>query len=354
MKSRLLTTRQYSEWEEARGRLRHSDIYFSCAYHQAHEANGDGKACAFVAEEGDSLLFYPFLVRPIERVGTETIDAGWCDIETVYGYSGPLASTREPKFLAQAWGAFAGWCQKAGVVAEYVRFHPLLGNRDAADSAMTVAFNRETVLVGLDGTEQELWERALPTQRNMVRKALAQGLICHEVPLSIGLEAFQRMYRQTMAQVQAAQYYLFSAAYFQLLAKELRQQACLFAVLREEQTIAMALFLTDHTTMHYHLAGSDARFKPLAPNNLLLHTAARWAQERGFKNLHLGGGRTARPDDPLLRFKSSLSRARLPFYCGRRVHHKPAYAALCGQWMRQRGLSDLPDYFLCYRLPGDA
>ncbi|MFZ8281143.1 hypothetical protein ACO1KQ_14480, partial [Staphylococcus aureus] len=80
----------------------------------------------YVHTDGGGRLLYPFRLRPITHVGAEAARPGICDIETVYGYTGPLANGAAPDFLERAWRGFAQWVRDQGVVSEFCRFHPLL------------------------------------------------------------------------------------------------------------------------------------------------------------------------------------------------------------------------------------
>ena len=350
MKWWVLSTQESEGWYNALERLPQTDIYFLPEYHRAYELNGDGMAYAFAAEEGDHVLFYPFFVRPIERVGFEPVPEPWYDIETVYGYSGPLCTTTDTAFLAGAWATFAAWCREKCIVAEFIRFNPLIDNYRYVDNPCRVVLDRETVAVNLKCSEEDLWTSYPSVQRNMVRKALRKGLVCEEVSAIEGLNAFRHLYDDTMDGIGAHHYYYFSDAYFNYVRHALSEKVKLFVVRDEDQVVAAALFLLHGDRIHYHLAGSDVRYREAAPNNLLLHTVAQWGRERGFRWLHLGGGRTANPDDGLFRFKASISRLRLPFYIGKRVHNQDAYERLCAEWMRQKGVTKKPSYFLLYRL----
>jgi len=349
MKWRILSTGQSDDWYNALSHFSQSDIYFLPEYHRAYELNGDGKACAFVAEEGSHILFYPFFMRPIEKVGSKPMCETWYDIETVYGYSGPLCTTTDMIFLAGAWTAFATWCQESHIVAEFVRFNPLMQNYLYMDPSCVVR-DRETVIVRLDCSEEELWEGYPSVQRNMVRKALKMNMVCEKISPTKGLSVFKGLYGETMDRIEADQYYRFSDAYFNHLSHALGEKIDLFIVQYENRVVAAALLLVNGDRIHYHLAGSDAHYRKYAPNNLLLHTVAQWGHKNGFRYLHLGGGRTAAPDDALFRFKASISRLRLPFHIGRRVHNQNVYERLCAEWMQQMDVKVRPPYFLLYRL----
>ena len=98
------------------------------------------------------------------------------DIESVYGYSGPIASSAEPSFLFRAWRWFDDWCRDQHIVSEFIRFHPLLETRRFAHPSMTVDADRHTVLVPLDGSEDTLMRQAAPEHRNRLKKARSAGL----------------------------------------------------------------------------------------------------------------------------------------------------------------------------------
>lgn len=350
MNCRALTSAQAKEWRAALGALPHADVYYLPEYHRACEANGDGTAYAFVAEESGKTLFHPFMLRRIERVGTRPVETPLYDIQTVYGYTGPLQNCDDETFLRQAWGQFGVWCREQRAVAEFVRFHPLLENHVAQQAYYQVSLDRETVALRLDVSAEALWKSYTPVHRNMIRKAMNCGLCGELGDLERDLPEFSKLYGETMERANAGAYYSFPEAYFQRLREGLREHLLLFSVRAGGKPIAAALAFSFRDMLHYHLAGSDSAFRQAAPNNLLLHTMAEWGRSHGLRCFHLGGGRTARPDDELLRFKASVSRLRRQFHIGMRVHDQQGYERLCEEWLTQNGGAQHPRYFLLYRL----
>jgi hypothetical protein len=337
-------------WRHALDRL-DADVYHLAAYHRVAELNGEGRAYAFVAEDGDELVFHPFLRRSIERVGAEDVSVcGWSDLESAYGYAGPLATTADADFLLDAWSAFHQWCVEHGVVAEFTRFNPLLRNVHLADPDMRVTRDRETVVVELRTSAERLWAEYPPRQRNMVRKARASGLASQVVPAADGIGAFRSVYDETMSRIGASKYFAFGDEYFDALVGEMGLNIHAVVVSCGRQTAAAALLLRRRSRLHYHLSGTSDWARPLGATNLLLHAAAEWGITRGLSAFHLGGGRTSAPDDSLLRFKTSVSADRGVFETGRRVHIPAAYDALCESWRRQAGDRQEPPFFLLYRL----
>ncbi|MQF96398.1 MAG: GNAT family N-acetyltransferase [SAR202 cluster bacterium] len=349
----LDATADSKEWEDTLSAFPSNcqDIYLTAAYHQLQQSNGDGAGRLFIVEHGAERLLYPFLIRDVPSVGDVGGPEQLQDIETVYGYSGPVATTTEPEFLCRSWDAFHQWCEEKNVVSEFLRFNPLIANHRYAGESCRLILDRETVTIDLDVSPEVLWRQYPSGQRNKVQKAENSGLTCEEVSLADGLERFRQMYRATMQRLNAARYYKFSEAYFENLGTLLAKNIKLFEVRKEEQLLAAGLFLNYDDRLHYHLGASDSQQWQERPNNLLFHSVSLWGIERGFKTLHLGGGRTPAVDDGLLKFKSSLSKLRAPFYLGVRIHDQTTYDSLCDSWLRASRVSKKPAYFQMYRLP---
>lgn len=349
MEYSILKVQDVYEWKEALSWFASSDIYFSRDYHLMCEKNGDGMAYAFFARTEDMFFFYPFLKRPIEKVGTINLEYKYYDIETVYGYSGPLCNTDCSNFIEQAWCLFSDWCKSERVVAEFVRCSPVLGNHIHLSNKHMVSLNRQTVVVELEGSKEILWNSYSSLQRRNVRKAQKLGLMCEFTHVDNDIDRFKELYVQTMQNVGADSYYLFSDDYFDTLCRDLKSNLRLCTVSKDQCVVASALILIYADKIHYHLAGSDINYQKMRPNNLLIHTVAEWGLQNGFRTFHLGGGRSASPEDSLFRFKSAMSQSKRPFYVGKYIHDLNTYNELCEYWMMQKGEKERPPYFLLYR-----
>ena len=340
-------------WQATLARLPQHDVYHQPNYHLAYAAGEGVRACAYVAEVGDDVLLHPFLLRPIDKVGDAPARRGLRDIETVYGYAGPLATSDDKAFLATAWAGYDEWCRAEGVVCEFMRFHPWLENHRIAPPGTQVWRYRQTVAIDLGEGEEGLWRDYAGVHRNSLRKALKSGIVCRrEVPGDC-MRDFVAIYRQTMRHVSAEPFYEFGDRYFSAIVDGGRCD--LFMVYRGDEPIAGALFLVDGEVMHYHLAGSDQAYRDLAPNNLLINEAARRGIARQCRWLHLGGGRTPAPEDSLFRFKARFSPHRRDLHLGKRIVDAAAYSNLNDLWRTQARPGHEPSYLQLYRLdPGQV
>ncbi|MBC8080472.1 MAG: GNAT family N-acetyltransferase [Gorillibacterium sp.] len=336
---------QVEEWNSVLAEIGGTDIYYSPSYCKISENNGEGSAHLFVYREGADIVCYPYLMRRINDLPlpfTHNLNQDYYDIITPYGYGGPITNVVDEEHhlcLGESFGnTFGAYCQEAGIVAEFVRFHPILQNH-ALYKAVNPTNIRQTVCMDLS---KDIIASLKDTCRNRVRYAIKHGLtVVKENPHQ--LEVFMDMYYETMNKNQANKYYYFPETYFHDSVNLLGEQnISLFSAKLEDQTIASALFIHSHDFVSYHLTGSDKSYLKYAPYNILLTEAAIWFQSLGYKYLHLGGG--YRGNDELFRFKRTFTNDKpLEFYIGRKVHHPEIYESL------SRGIQSQGDYFPIYR-----
>lgn len=337
-----------ASWERARERVPIQDPYFSFSYHEAYQRHGDGSPLAYFYEEQGEALFYPFLLKPIHGVGDWRPPHLLYDIQSVYGYSGPLSTTRERSFLDRAWDSFGEWCAEQSVIAEFIRFHPLIENQELMNGTCRVFPNRPTISISLEGDENNLWERYPAKQRQNVRKAQKHGVSIRILDPENWLDQFQAVYESTMQRVEADRYYFFPKSYYRALLSG--KPPVLMGAFLDEELLAALLLLQGTSFLHYHLGGSKPEQARFRANNLLFHEAALLGQRQGLRRLHLGGGASTSEDDALLRFKKTLSHEQHNFQLGARVHSEHHYHELCERWHEQGGARQTK-FFLLYRLP---
>ena len=331
-------------------RLGRYDVYHLPAYHHAYEAKSKARAQAYIAEIDGELLFQPVMLRPIDRVGDAPAPEDLYDVETVYGYGGPLASTDDPEFLAEAWRGYEDWCAEHRVVCEFTRFNPLLKNHALAAPGCQTWQDRQTVTIDLSAGADTLWQGYAGAHRNSIRKAVKNGLTCEQCPVLETMPAFRAIYEDTMRGLGADSTYYFSDDHYLKLAGGLGDGLRLFMVSSEGIDVAGALFLVQGGTLHYHLAGSLPSHRHLAPNNLLVHEAARWAIGQGLKTFHLGGGRGPEPEDNLFRFKARFGPRREDMWFGKQIFDPTAYEVLVALWREQFPGTTQPAYLQLYRI----
>jgi hypothetical protein len=244
------------------------------------------------------------------------------DWQSPYGYGGPLDPGLDARDVARAWHALDALAHERRVVAEFVRFHPLLGNERGYPG--TVQPDRSVVM--LDLSSGDLLARYSGRARTAVRKALKDGLQLRSETAE-ARAAFAEFYRAGMAQIGAGTFYRFDDGYFAALLS-MPTARVLSVDGADGETLAMGLFLFGPRVAEYHLSATTEAGRRANATNLLLHGAACAAQESGLRCLYLGGGTNADPDNALLRFKQSYATGEATFSHGYRIHDSAAYAEL--------------------------
>jgi hypothetical protein len=338
------------QWKEALASLPTAlqDVYFQNDYCELEVLGQAAEAKAFVFSQDSWIWFYPFLLNKIE-----SFEGDWFDIQSQYGYAGPLANTDDSKFLASAHTAFSDWCQESRVVAEFVRLHPLMENERWLDPQMEVVYDRATVSLDLTKSAESGIESLMSkTARYMLRRAESGGLT---VEIKTDGETFARfveLYLSTMDRLQADRYYYFNNLYFDGLSELIGRQGWLITVASQDETVGAALFLKGKEWLHYHLSASAPGQRYPGATNLLIRTAAELGREAGLTKLHLGGGGTSAVDDSLLAFKQSMATDQHGYKIGKRIHNSEVYRQLKSSW--EEANPGLVEKFgrrlLCYRI----
>lgn len=305
------------------------DIYYTSEYYKMHEINGDGRSKLFYYTDNQGNIgLYPFILNKIEGYD---LDHDYYDIETAYGYGGPIVNSHDDIFLKRFEESFVEFCNDNNIVAEFVRFHPLIQNENIFKENMQVIHNRSTVYLDLTKGIDRIWNEDIKSKnRNVIRKAEKSGI---NIRISNNFDIFVSIYNETMHKVHAGDYYYFNDKYYENIKDN--SHFILLEAVRESRVIATAIFIGYGKYFHYHLAGSVKDELKYSPNNLLIWEAIKFAADKGYKMMHFGGGLTDSLDDNLFKFKSSFSKEYADFYIGKRIHNKEIYRYLIEQWEKK-------------------
>jgi serine/alanine adding enzyme len=337
----------------------HIDVYYTAEYASLFADVEDGVARAYLFEDGaGNLVLYPFVCRELsalEYLGEQAGDL--LDIITPYGYGGPVyvgSDGCRATVMRAFRRSFHQYSLDESIVAEFVRYHPLLRNHLYEDDSVDTTVIRTTVTMQVAPDEHTAMDRLPAKTRNMVRRAVGAGVTVEAIPTpgSRALEDFVRLYDATMARRHADPFYFFSAEVVRGIFQRMPETATLFvAYSRDGTPVSGALVLRggrDGRYIHYHLAGSDPDQMPPGTNNLLIFRAAIWGASVGATEFHLGGGYSE--GDSLFRFKSGMSRERRGFAIGRVIHSQYQYDRLVSIARTRVGERDSSGFFPLYRV----
>ena len=243
------------------------------------------------------------------------------DLETPWGYGGPVANND-----SEFWRGVGQWRQRQtdrGRVAEFVRLHPFLNPVALRGMLDQIRFDRLTVLVNLNDSE---------SRRRHYSKGTRYSLRQAEKKLSIrrlgkaDAEEFRSCYYAGLKRNNASENYFFDTSYFSKLLEA--EWVNTWAADQNGELVAVACFLSSHKFAHYHLSGGVEAARDSFAHYLLLEHAFEYFAATDIEWMHLGGGRSAKPDDTLLQFKAKFSSTLVPFYTGGLVYDRNAYDGL--------------------------
>jgi len=336
-------------WGEFLARVRH-DFYHLPAYAQLMAPFDGGQAEAVLVRDGDQHFFLPYIVRPLSHIAWLGGEGGKLfDVVSPYGYPGPLIAG-DPTYVGQAVAQWIRAMRLRGAVSGFVRLHPLLNVDTAILAAEGEIISRgRTVSADLMLPPEELWRQTSATHRNEISKARRHGLSVAMDESFEHLPTFIGMYYETMDRAGASQYYYFPQEYFHGLRDCLREKLSLCIVKGPDNAVLCgALFTECDGIVQYHLSATFNAALPLHPAKLMLDWVRSWAQKRGNRVLHLGGGMGAR-EDSLFNFKARFSSLRHPYYTWQLLFDPDTYRGLENRRRAQRENEVDAQFFPIYR-----
>lgn len=309
------------------------DIYFTPEYYSIYEKNNDGKARCFIFEKEGQIAVYPFLINSINEIGYD-LGYNYFDIQGAYGYNGVISTCCDNWFKGSFYNKFREYCNDSKIIAEFTRFHPLIKNENFSRGFLDIFFNRSIVTIDLKQELSGIWTNSFtPSNRNKIRKAKKKEYRIINSKDNYHLDAFEKIYSETMKKVHADRYYYFRRNYFENIAK-LSDYESLFLFVKnpENEILATTIILMYGEYANYHLSASSEQNKENSVINFLLHECIRFLKERNLHYFNLGGGATTEKNDKLLKFKMNFSRELADFSIGKKIYNHVIYKQVIKQW----------------------
>lgn len=315
-------------WNECVKSFENWDIYYLNEYLYSFKLHGDGDPLLIYYEDNNCRFCYGVMKNDISKleVFKNSIKDGiYYDLETPYGYGGPLSDTEIPIHSQQVFlKELTEYCIENKIISQFIRFHPLLSNYKLLPEVIETRYLRDTIFIDTE-TKGVIMSNMDKKNRNMIRKAQNNGIEIVIKEIS-DYEDFIKIYDETMKNNNAEEYYTFKKNYFESLSMLKEYSLILYAMLDEKPISSSIMFFNDQY-MHYHLSGTLTDYRKYSAGNLLLYEAACYANSKGIKKFHLGGGMN--PEDSLYSFKKKFNKyGKLPFVVGRTIFDKKGYDAL--------------------------
>jgi serine/alanine adding enzyme len=306
----------------------YGDAYYRRDYLAAVEPTEPGQIMLALYRDDGGAVLYPVGRRPLEALPLPSaLTRDRFDLLTHHEYGGPLVISDDDKSALRCAfdHAFIQWCGDIGVVAEFVRFHPVLATQRGWESAYATRLSCTNIMLDLALDDAALLADMRGTTRRAIQSGERRGLRITTLTPETA-PRFSGLYQKNMDRLAARAEYYFGDDHFVRLAK-LAGTATLLAAEDAGGALAgAASFLAASGIAHYHLSAADRAMSRLSPLNALIFHAAGQLRSQGIRWLHLGGAAKSQPG--LRAFKEGFSSLRRDYAIGTRVHDAARYNAL--------------------------
>jgi len=341
---KVLSATQAEEWDSIVRSFNNYDTYWLNGYSRAFQIHGDGDPLLFYYERNNTRGINVVMKRDValdSRFSGLIPENMYYDFSSPYGYGGWLIEGDETAALFKD---YENWVKKNGIISEFVRFHPVIKNHEKVSDLYVIVKLGEVVHMDL-ASPGIIWSNLTSKNRNMIRKAIKNGVKIYNGRYPQVYETFRNIYNNTMREDSADPYYYFSQDFYQSLLNDLPYNSQVFFAVKKGLVIASSVILMANGYMNYHLSGNDKQFNTYAPTNLLLYEAALWGCFNGYKSFYLGGG-LGSGNDSLFKFKKAFNRGELNhFFIGKKIFDQQKYDML----VKLRNKDIIDGYFPQYR-----
>ena len=325
------------------------DIYFHPDYVSLNSNKNNSHGCLFYNIKGKKIWINPFIKIQIPKFeGIKEIDL--YDLETAYGYGGPISNTKDKKFILESNRKFLKWVNSNNIVCEFIRFHPIYDTTTYSDKNVEILGDRITCSIELDKVDKD-YAPFKSKVKNMIKRAQRQtkSFISKEKKF---FNEFKKIYVDLMFKKNAEKETFFTPLYFSKLYEIIVNNGFMSIIEdNKNRVIAIGIFLNGKESSHYHLSAS-INYKIPGINNLLIYNAATYAKKNNLKILHLGGGNINDQNDKLFKFKASMSTNQHVYHIGKRINKNNIYKNLKSKWKKKYPIlyNKYSNRLLCYHI----
>lgn len=328
---RLISLTEHDEWKGYLVLLPQDrqDIYFTPDYYSLYQNYGDGEARCFIYEKDGDIALYPFLKNPITPLGY-VLDKEYYDIQGAYGYNGLIASTDNAAFIGEFWREFDAWCQENDIIAEFMRFHPLMKNYKLGEGHFRLIHDRNTVYLDLTQSEEDIFLGFDKSTRKHIQKAEQSIEIRPAYYSEENVQIFNQIYRENMTHVHSIPYLFFSLEHFRNMFQ--MDEIEFFIAYLDDKPIACYSGLVSKEYYGNYLRASLTDYNKTGVNTLMYWSMIKSAKAHGCHYVHFGGGTNSDPENSLLKYKMNYSKTLSEFWIGKKVHNQTVYNQIVEQW----------------------
>ena len=130
----VFTLEHAEQWDKIVQSFSEYDVYWLSGYVKAFQLHGDGEPLLFHYESPETRGINVVMKRDVSKdkhFAGKLPEGRYFDFATPYGYGGWII---EGSNMDGLFAEYRRWLEKNGIISEFVRFHPMVGNHAASRS----------------------------------------------------------------------------------------------------------------------------------------------------------------------------------------------------------------------------
>lgn len=321
--SKIITKKNYKVWVDTLNELSKNQncIFNHPNYLDLYENKFTFSNC-FIFREKKNIFIYPYLISKIPK------NENYQDIETAYGYGGPISNTNNLLFLNKAFLNLRDKLNKKKVIAELIKFNPYFRNKNIIKNYDgKIIKEKEIIYINLKKfSKNKIYENYKKSCKKKLKKILLRDDVNTKIEnTKKSLYVFKKLYDNSMIRLKAKRSYFKDFNFYKKIFNNLKYNFFIFSLEYENEIQTSQLLFFDKNTVYCHMYGSTNKAKENSLILLSYHLLINWAKDKNFKYIDFGGGRTSDPEDSLLNFKKNFSNTSFDLYIGEKILDNKIY-----------------------------
>lgn len=310
---------------------KYNNLYMTIDYINLY-SNKNSKNYLFLFEKNKKSWAHIFQKSEINDKFIKDKNIKYYDIESPYGFYGPISNSEDKNFINQANNFFDQWCCKNNIIAEFIRFNPLLSNHNLRTTC-DISVERKNLFFNLNNLDNhknfKIFNSKIMNQINNYKKYNLEIVESHK---DSDYFDFIKIYLENMKNLKVHKFYEFNDKFYKELLKLIKKNGYLLICRSSSEVIGGTIILFDKINVYYFLSAINKDYKISGISNSLIYFAIQKTSDIKRKIFYLGGGNSSSSDDNLFKFKKKMSNEQCNFYIGKKIFIKSIYERVCRNW----------------------
>ena len=295
--------------------------------------NSDVQGNLFIYKRNNNIWCLPILKK---KILFDKEFSSYFDIETPYGYGGPICNTGNYDFNKDANDQFINWCKNQKVVSFLLKLNPFVFNQNKYLIKFRNFSEFDRIIVSANFEKEQNIENIIKSKvKNEINKAKKNGVSIITDINDKNFDDFRNIYLENMSDKKTSKFYFFDNNFFLKLKKLCKKYGILVISKHKKETLGASIFLNFKKRSIYFLSASKKTKFSTGIVNLMIYEACKIITKNKIKLVNFGGGRSKETNDTLYLFKKKMGNDLRKFNIVKFVNNKEIYTRILSKFKSQ-------------------